>query len=335
MYYSVVCSEDADFTPADHDLKEVRPIIAEIKQRTPQSLLDICKNWNVEPLGAQVDQPVMSNVPTLVLSGGFDPITPPEYAAAVASSLSNSYSFIFPAGAHGQMLDDNCPDSMILAFLADPTQPPDSSCINTEALPNFITSENVLDLPMIIGLLNLEPQTTLGFFILLLLLLFMWTSVLVFPLAWLAERPRQKTRLAPGANENGQEIPEGSYPPANQPRPERRPSVLLRISSWLPVLASATLSLFWVAFITFVVIMIINNDNRLFYGLGLAGEARPWFVLLFLFALLCIMMLAAAILGWAQRYNPIWRRVYYTLLTLAGLTILFILASWGMLTILL
>jgi len=78
--------------------------------------------------------------------------------------------------------------------------------------------------------------------------------------------------------------------------------------------------------------MITKNDNRLFYGLG--NEARPWFTLLFLFVLLCLLMLAAAILGWTQRYGSIWRRVYYTLLTLAGLAILIILASWGMLTIL-
>ncbi len=52
MYYSVVCSEDANFTPADHDLKGVRPIIAEIEQRTPQSLLDICKNWDVYAAGS-------------------------------------------------------------------------------------------------------------------------------------------------------------------------------------------------------------------------------------------------------------------------------------------
>jgi len=79
--------------------------------------------------------------------------------------------------------------------------------------------------------------------------------------------------------------------------------------------------------------MITKNDNRLFYGLPI--EAQPWFALILIFLLLCLAMLAATILGWVQRYGPLWRRVYYTLVTLAGLTISIILVSWGMLTILL
>jgi hypothetical protein len=99
------------------------------------------------------------------------------------------------------------------------------------------------------------------------------------------------------------------------------------------VFASASLSLFWLAFITFLVIMITKNDTRLFYGLII--EARPWFFLILVFLLLCLSMLAAVVMGWARRYGPLWRRVYYTLLALAGAAIVLILASWGMLTILL
>jgi pimeloyl-ACP methyl ester carboxylesterase len=333
MYYSVVCSEEANFTPAEHDLSGVRPIIAEIEQRTPQSLLDICQHWNVKPLDPQADQPVESDIPTLLLSGGFDPITPPEYAASVASTLTKSYSFTFPTGGHGQMLDDDCPNSIILAFLDDPTQAPDSSCIDNGALPDFITSQNTIYLPVVTQLLNLAPVATFGFLSVMILLLFMWTSLLVFPLAWLIGRSSQKTEFAPVSIDAGLEHPDTSNSPGDQPRPKGRPSILLRISSWLPVIASASLSLFWLAYITFLVIMITKNDNRLFYGLAI--EAQPWFALILIFLLLCLMKLAAAILGWAQRYGPLWRRVYYTLLTLAGLTILVILAAWGMLTILL
>jgi hypothetical protein len=90
------------------------------------------------------------------------------------------------------------------------------------------------------------------------------------------------------------------------------------------------LSVFWVVFITFVVIMVAQNDNRLFYGL--AGEANLWFALPWIFGLFSLIMLAAAIVGWVRRYGPIWRRLYYTLLSLAALVILAVLASWGILT---
>jgi hypothetical protein len=330
MYYSVVCAEDADFTPSDHDLEGVRPIIAEIEQRTPQSLLDLCQSWNVEPLDSSVDQPVQSDIPTLVLSGGFDPITPPEYAADAASTLSKNYNYVFPTGGHGQMLSDDCADGMILSFLENPTHEPDSSCIDPQATPEFLTSATVIDMPVILKLLNLDPLAVLGFLTVCLSLLFLWSSVLVFPLAWLIERSRRQAVPAPiEAAENlafNQEV----TPSLTTPIQPRRTSLLLRMSSWFPVIASAVLSLFWLAFIVFLVIMITENDNRLFYGL--AGEARPWFILVLIFLLATLLMIIAAILGWARQYGPIWRRLYYTLLTLAALTIAIVLAAWGMAT---
>ena len=330
MYYSVVCAEDADFTPADHDLSGVRPVIADIEQRTPQSLLDVCKTWDVQPLGPSADQPVQSNIPTLVLSGGFDPITPPEYAASVVSSLTNSFYFVFPTGGHGQMLDGDCADSMILSFLANPSQAPDSSCIDPQAIPDFLTTENTIDLPMLIKLLNLDPAVTLGFLTVSMLLLFLWTSILVFPLAWLIERSHRRPVPVAVENTGGFDPPEDNPVIHQPPKMEQRRSLLLRISSWLPVFASVTLSLFWLAFIVAAVVMVSDNDNRLFYGL--AGEARPWFVLVLIFALLSLSMLSATILGWARRHGPVWRRLYYTLLTLSALCIIGVLASWGMLT---
>jgi pimeloyl-ACP methyl ester carboxylesterase len=328
MYYSVVCAEDANFTPADHDLKGVRPIIAEIEQRTPQALLDLCKIWNVEPLDSTVDQPVKSDIPTLVLSGGFDPITPPEYAADAASTLSHNFSFTFPTGGHGQMLSSDCADQMIQSFLDDPTQAPDSACIDPGATPDFLTSAKVVDMPMVLKLLNLDPVSVLGFLIVCLSLLFLWSSVLVFPLAWLIERSTRQA--APESLLTAEQLAlqqEVSLSPTTTPQP-RRPSLLLRLSSWLPVTASAVLSLFWLAFIVILVIMITKNDSRLFYGLS--GEARPWFILVLIFILATVLMIISAILGWVQRYGPIWRRLYYTLLTLAALTITIVLVAWGM-----
>lgn len=330
MYYSVVCAEDADFTPADHDLSGVRPIIADLEQRTPQSLLDICQNWSVQPLDASVDQAVQSTIPTLILSGGFDPITPPDYAATVAATLSNSFSFVFPTGGHGQMLDGGCADGMILGFLADPTRPPDSYCIDPQSTPDFIAPQNVIDLPVMLKLLNLEPGATLGFIAISMFLLFLWTSVLVFPLAWLIGRSRRKAAPAQAEMDADQASSLDDLQPSGPLQPAKRAPFLLRISAWLPIFASASLSLFWVAFFTFVVLMISNNDNRLFYGL--AGEARPWFALLFLFAFLGLLMFSAAIVAWAQRYGPLWRRLYYSLLSLATLGILIVLISWSMLT---
>jgi hypothetical protein len=105
---------------------------------------------------------------------------------------------------------------------------------------------------------------------------------------------------------------------------------LLRISAWLPVIGSASLSLFWLALLVVLVVMISNNDNRLFYGLS--SDARPWFFLVWIFLLATILMIIASILGWTSRYGQTWRRIYYSLLTLAALTIAVVITSWGMVT---
>lgn len=330
MYYSVVCAEDADFTPADHNLEGVRPIIADLEARTPQSLLEICQNWSVEPLDSQVDLPVQSAIPTMLLSGGFDPITPPEYAETVASTLSNSFNYVFPSGGHGQMLDGDCADNMILEFLANPASPPDSSCTQSQPAPNYITSQNVIDLPVVLKLLNLEPAALFGLALIFLSLFFLWTSALIFPLAWLIKRSRPKITTMTVDSANNSALDWQDIQPALPPQPAPNFPLLLRISSWLPVLASACLSLFWISFITTLVIMVSNNDNRLFYGLS--REAGAWFILLFLFVLLSLLMFAAAWMGWAKQYGPLWRRLYFTLLSLAALAILIVLISWNMLT---
>ena len=50
----------------------------------------------------------MSDIPTLLLSGQFDPATPPRFADIAAETLSNSYSFVVPMAGHGVGLDTSC-----------------------------------------------------------------------------------------------------------------------------------------------------------------------------------------------------------------------------------
>jgi hypothetical protein len=45
---------------------------------------------------------VTSNVPTLLLSGYRDPVTPPSFAERVAKGLPNGYQVLFPDGGHSE-----------------------------------------------------------------------------------------------------------------------------------------------------------------------------------------------------------------------------------------
>lgn len=132
MYYSVLCAEDADFALDEVPLAGVRPEVAAHFRLTRFD--PACAVWEVEALDAAVvDAPVYSDVPTLVLSGEFDPITPPINGKIMAQTLTNAYVLTFPAVGHGAY-DTPCGSAVMQAFLHDPTTPPDASCINAMQL---------------------------------------------------------------------------------------------------------------------------------------------------------------------------------------------------------
>ncbi len=128
MYFSVVCAEDADFEVTDAEVEGIRPYFAEGAASEMQSYLDACAIWRVNQLPAEVDDAVNSAIPTLLLSGHYDPITPPNFAAVAAHGLDNGYVFVDPTGSHGVAFDDPCLDNIIQQFLESPEREPDGSC---------------------------------------------------------------------------------------------------------------------------------------------------------------------------------------------------------------
>ena len=82
-------------------------------------------------------------IPTLVLNGAYDPVTPQPYGEAVASNLKSAYVFTFPGLGHGSffpppgMPATDCVMQMATDFLARPRQAPNSSCL-TQIKPRFV-----------------------------------------------------------------------------------------------------------------------------------------------------------------------------------------------------
>jgi pimeloyl-ACP methyl ester carboxylesterase len=103
--------------------------------------LSLCPAWNVEPAAESEIQPVVSNIPALLLTGENDPGFPPAWGISTAENLSNSFYFEFPWASQGLMYGaspaSNCAKSMISAFIADPTTAPKSACIDSLQV-NFI-----------------------------------------------------------------------------------------------------------------------------------------------------------------------------------------------------
>jgi len=93
------------------------------------SVFAICERWPIEEAAPWVREPLVSDVPILVLGSEFDPVTPPEYGRLVAGHLSNSFFFEFPGVGHF-ITANECARSIAGAFMNDPNQAPDASCID-------------------------------------------------------------------------------------------------------------------------------------------------------------------------------------------------------------
>jgi len=84
-----------------------------------------------------------TDIPTLVLNGAYDPVTPQPYGDAVARNLKNAYVYTFPGLGHGSffpppgMPASDCVIQIATDFLAKPRQAPNSSCL-TQIKPLFV-----------------------------------------------------------------------------------------------------------------------------------------------------------------------------------------------------
>ena len=95
----------------------------------PDTLPRLCEIWTAEARPASVKQAVVSDVPALLLSGNYDPITPPVYADMAEETLERSYNFVWPHVGHGVLRSDRCAVDIAVDFINAPLSEPDSSCI--------------------------------------------------------------------------------------------------------------------------------------------------------------------------------------------------------------
>lgn len=86
------------------------------------------------------DRPLVSDIPTLVLTGEADPITPPWFADPVMAGLANGQRVDFVHTGHGALVSnwETCGRDMMLGFLTDPLAPVDAACAGAIAAPDFL-----------------------------------------------------------------------------------------------------------------------------------------------------------------------------------------------------
>lgn len=99
-HFSVLCAEDLnrvtweDIEEETHGTFMGDHLVAGYKR--------VCQRWPAAELPEEFFEPVRSDAPTLILSGGRDPVTPPASGAVVARLWPNSLHVVVPNGGHGQ-----------------------------------------------------------------------------------------------------------------------------------------------------------------------------------------------------------------------------------------
>ncbi len=126
MHNSVVCAEDLPFLE-NVDFSELQATYMGSEQVV--ALQTICRRWPRGPMDADFREPLHSSVPTLILSGEEDPITPPVYGEQVAQQLPNSLHLIGAGQGHG-IFARGCLPNLLAEFvqLGD-LQSLDTSCV--------------------------------------------------------------------------------------------------------------------------------------------------------------------------------------------------------------
>ena len=132
MHTSVECGEEIPFNSQEAIAAQsagVAPGLRRLFDFQTTGLWALCDAWGVQQAPGIADEPVVSAVPTLVLAGDYDPITPPAWGRLAAETLSNSFYVEFPGVGHGVYTARACAREIVEGFLETPTTAPDTGCV--------------------------------------------------------------------------------------------------------------------------------------------------------------------------------------------------------------
>ena len=129
MRYSVWCTEEAPFERRS-GIESQSIKYPGLKGYEVMALPDICTVWKVRPAKPIANMPVVSNIPTLVLTAQYDAYTPPAWGKNVVGRLGNSFYYEVPWAGHGPGFSVPCVGNLIASFFDEPTKAPSSECID-------------------------------------------------------------------------------------------------------------------------------------------------------------------------------------------------------------
>ncbi len=311
MYYSVLCAEDSDVNPEDANTTGLRSETARYLAHDVRSFLETCKRFDVEQLPDSVDDPVRSDLPVLLMSGQFDPITPPSNASEAAKTLPNSYELIFPNAGHGALNSSDCGMQIAADFLNKPGVRPDTTCIKNLKAGAFTGPDDLITVSALGDLMRVMTGSALPsrtrliqFGVLTLFLTLLATGLILLPLGWLA-------RLL-----------------FNRNHPTLKPPVLANLMPLLTILFVLITAGFVAAIFSDAVLLLTRESLGAFAGVS--GGMRPVFILPIVSLLLAVLITLGVIAGWRSGAWGLGRKLYRAVLAFAALGSVAVLAMWNL-----
>ena len=139
MHNSVVCTEDVPFYEAT-DLD----VLAETYLGTTivDALRTVCSVWPPGVRDDDLNAPLESTLPVLLLSGEADPVTPPAYGDQLLENLPNARHLVGPGQGHG-LAPVGCVPTLMRQFVQDlaPLEL-DAECLERERPTPFFLDFN-------------------------------------------------------------------------------------------------------------------------------------------------------------------------------------------------
>src|ERR1041385_2564309 len=139
MYLSVTCAEDLPFIkPGEGERNGANTFLGDYRLRQQRAP---CALWPRGKVPGNYAAATTSNVPTLILTGQWDPVTPPIYGDTTAKHLAHSLHVIVPHGGHGfgGLTGLECIDNLMSSFIEKGiTTGLDTSCVSSISRGSFL-----------------------------------------------------------------------------------------------------------------------------------------------------------------------------------------------------
>jgi len=140
MQHAVLCTEDEPFTDTDDGRKQSEDTY--LGSNMVDALKATCQHWDKGIIDDDFKQPVESNVPTLLLSGSADPITPPSYGERAMTKLSAATHIVNEHQGHMQATTGCIPKIMAQFIQNASVDSLNTQCLERLVPPPFFIDAN-------------------------------------------------------------------------------------------------------------------------------------------------------------------------------------------------